>query len=56
MLCPCRQITGLIDSPRNISSNFLKNGGITTMAEARPSGSDSIFILGVKTGRRTSLP
>jgi hypothetical protein len=56
MLCQRRQITGLIDNPRNMSSASSKNGGITTMAEAQRFGSDSIFILRVKTATKTLPP
>jgi hypothetical protein len=56
MLWPRRQIIGLIDSPRNMSSIFSKNGGTYTMAEAQRSGSDSIFILRVKIATRTLPP
>jgi hypothetical protein len=48
MLYQRRQITGLIDSPRNMFLAFSKNGGAYTMAEAPRFGSGSIFILRVK--------
>jgi len=55
MLYQSRQITDLIDSPRNISSNFLKSGG-TTIAEARRFGLDSISMLRAKSVRKTLPP